>query len=482
MAKSWSLLLILLAATCRLDSDREQTQHLPSLAITHVVVIDGSGAPPEPDVTVVITGSRITALGKTGQVQIPSGAHVVDASGGYMIPGLWDMHLHSSYVGWSAPEDSWFIETAELNKSVVYPLLVAHGVTGIRDTGGDLATLNHWREEIATGEIIGPRMVVSGPVLEGPDTRHTHGIAVVASPQEGRQVVDSLVESGADFIKVRYGYSRETYLAIADQSRRHGIPFAGHLPTVVTPAEAFSIGQRSIEHFTWSWMVYTSRDDALREGRTDWRRLLDTYDSGLADSLFRLWAANDTWFCPTLVLDRRLYYLAELDAETVPGIQYVPAPWIERSWAPAQQRAKSRTLTAEDLAIGRERFAKQIELVGDMHRHGVRLLAGTDAAGLYLVPGLSLHEELTYLVDGGLTPMETLQAATYNPAMFLGALDSLGTIQEGKVADLVLLDGNPLDDIRNTQRIRAVVLNGRFLSSQSLREMLEQVKRVAAGF
>jgi adenine deaminase len=187
---------------------------------------------------------------------------------------------------------------------------------------------------------------------------------------------------------------------------------------------------------------------------------------------------NGTWFCPTLVLDRRFFYFPdEIDTNNYPGLQYIPFYWIEKDWEPYLKRML-KEWTVEKASIYKRLFQKQLEITGEMYLAGVQFLAGTDTGAPYLIPGFSLHEELALLVKAGLTPMEALQTATINPAAYLGIQDSLGTIEENKIADLVLLDSNPLEDISNTQRINAVVLGGKFLSKESLQKMLAGVKDV----
>ena len=432
------------------------------LALTHVTVIDGSGARAQPDLTVVIAGDRITSMGN--KAPVPPGARVVNARGKFLIPGLWDMHAH--LVGWG--------------KQIGPPLYVANGVTGIRDMGErDAETIFAWRKEIMAGSLIGPRIVAAGLMVDGP-TGYPMRITV-KNPPEARAAVDSLKNRGADFIKVHYHLSRDSYFAVADESRRLGLSFAGHVPADVPAREASAAGQKSIEHLNESQLLIdcSSQEADLRAGKGGLQKYLDTYDAQKCQALFELFRRNGTWQTPTLVMLRALAYLDEADPFGDPRSKYVNQD-VKAFWhGMIDTFLKPRT--QHDWAISKKVFLKDMEVVAAMRRAGVELLAGTDVGIPSIYPGFSLHDELTLLVEAGLSPMEALQTATRNPAKFLGQLDSLGTIQAGKIADLVLLDANPLDDIRNTRKIAAVIANGKLIPQTELRAMLGSAEAAAAA-
>jgi len=433
-----------------------------TLALTHVAVIDGSGARAQPDLTVVTGGDRITSMGK--KVRVPRGARVVNARGKFLIPGLWDMHAH--VVGWG--------------KQIGPALYVANGVTGIRDMGeGDAETIFAWRKEIMAGSLIGPRIVAAGLMVDGP-TPYPMRITV-KNPAEARDAVNSLKKRGADFIKVHYHLSRDSYFAVADESRKLGLSFAGHVPPDVPAREASDAGQKSIEHLNESQLLIdcSSEEAGLRAGKGGLQQYLDTYDAQKCQALFELFRRNGTWQTPTLVTLRALAYLDEIDPFSYPRGKYVNRDvkvfWHEMIDTSLKPRSQ------QDWAVSKKVFLKDLEVVAAMRRAGVELLAGTDAGIPSIYPGFSVHDELTLLVEAGLSPMEALQTATRNPAKFLGQLDSLGTIQAGKVADLVLLDANPLDDIRNTRKISAVIANGKLIAQPELRAMLASAEAAAAA-
>jgi hypothetical protein len=398
---------------------------------------------PRKDVTLAIAGGRILSIGVS--VKPAPGTHVIDATGQFLIPGLWDMHFHLD------PQGSGL------------HTLVANGITGIREmySGIPIATLAAWRVRPEN-----PRIAIAG-FLDGPLLRtsaSTPDAYAVGTAEEARLAVELLAARGADFLKVYNSLPREAYFEIAKRSKSLGIPFAGHVPEAVSPAEASEAGQRSQEHLINILLACSTREEELRAQRIftmnnpaisaveralqlgfpDPQGLFDSYDDAKAAALFKTFVKNDTWQTPTLALlqsfvadrdrARRTLYMQDLSPETFDM-------WM----------ARIRALL--------DRYKK---LVGDMHRAGVEFLAGTDTSPNNPVPvGIGLHDELELLVESGFTPMEALQTATRNPARYFGTLKDMGTIEPGKLADLVLLTANPLDDIRNTRKIKTVVLRGR---------------------
>jgi imidazolonepropionase-like amidohydrolase len=440
-----------------------------TLVLNHVNVIDATGTPVQSDMAVAIRSGRIVSVAKSGASPLPKGAQVIDSSGRYLIPGLWDMHVHMVFGDW-LPKD----------ENAILPLFVANGVTGVRDMGGDLETLRLWRSEIAAGKLLGPRLVIAGPMLDGPVPRFPSS-APVKDAAEARKIVDELKRDGADFIKIQSLIPRDGYFAAADEAKKLGIPFVGHVPDAVRASEASNAGQQSIEHLTGIFEGCSSVEDELIKGPKGPGRFVATYDKARASSLIALLARNQTWQVPTLVWEHGQWLIDESDLAHDPLTKYAPAAWKDRTW-PMFTRDILKDMDTDPAPI-RERFVQmELEIVGQMHRANVPFLAGTDtAAGVHVFPGFSLHEEMAFFVKAGFTPMEALHTATRNPAQFLGRLEDLGTVEAGKIADLVLLDANPLDDIHNTQKINAVVVAGRFFSRKQLDEMLQRVQAAAAA-
>ena len=439
------------------------------LAFTHVNLIDATGSPVLADMTVIVEGKQISQIGKSDVTPLPKGARVVEGRGKYLIPGLWDMHVHEVFGEW-IPAD----------EKITPVLFVANGVTGVRDMGGDLETLKGWRSRIEEGKLLGPRMIISGPMLDGPVPQFPSS-APVKDAAEGRRIVDELQKNGADFIKIQSLVPREGYFGAAEEAKKDGIVFAGHVPDKVRATEASNAGQKSIEHLTGVFEgCSTVEDELMAAPRGPGRgKFLSTYNPARAKALIALFVKNQTWQVPTLYWERGEWLIEQTSAGPDPLIKYAPVAWRVRAW-PMFTKGIEKDWSTDPFADRERFFQAELKMVGEMNRAGVRFLAGTDtAAGVRVYPGFSLHEELELLVQAGLTPMQALQAATRNPGEYLGFADT-GTIEKGKRADMVLLDADPLADIKNTRKIQSVVLAGRYFSRADLDRLLAGVEEEAA--
>jgi hypothetical protein len=446
MARLVVTLVALLAAPC----GGGVTAQSLALAVTNVTLIDGTGAGPSPSTTVIVNGGRITAIGPAGSVRVSRDAIVLDGTGRFLIPGLWDMHVH---VG------SYHDGVKLLSH------LVGYGITGVRDMASPPDDILRLRRETADSTILGPQIVAAGPILQGPLPFALPPLARTVTEAAAAQTVAELKAKGIDFIKVGDTLTREAYFAVATESKRLGLPFGGHLPVSVSAAEATSSGQRSIEHFGSAGfrgvLIACATDEAelstyVRDALTAARaggpspdekvyradftsRLVDTYDTRKATALFDLFARNDTWQVPTFTALRTVW---------------------------DGQRSR---LTTPDAVAGDRVWTKTVAMFADMRRAGVKILAGSDLPIANGVP--PLHDELAALVGAGTTSMEALQAATRSPAEFLGRLATEGTIEVGKKANLVLLDANPIADISNTRQVAAVILAGRLIGGADLQKI-----------
>jgi imidazolonepropionase-like amidohydrolase len=438
----------------------------PSLAIQHVTVIDATGKPAQPDMTVVVERDRIAAVTPSKKSKIPKNAQVLDGSGKFLIPGLWDMHAHGTETPWS------------------YGLYLANGVVGVRDMWGP-EDAHAWRETHATDAKPAPHIYFASPIIDGPRPVDKDMIAV-ATEAQGRSVVDRYKDHASDFIKVYSLLPRDVYFAIADQAQKRGLPFAGHVPYSVTAAEASDAGQQSMEHLMGVEMACSNQERTLmaeipRRGFLDVLRrdgrALESYDDAKAQSLFARFVRNGTWQCPTLTVLRMNARLNDPQFRSDDRLKYMPKS-EQSEWGPTQSPFL-KGATPEDWAAFQAKFREDLKLVGRMHRAGVGILAGTDALNPYCFPGFSLHDELALLVEAGLSPMEALQASTKEAARFMGQLDRRGTIEPGKIADLVLLDHDPLADIHNSRSIRAVVLGGTLMRRAALDAMLTEAESAA---
>ena len=465
-------LLFLIFFGCLSLVDAQPAVPNPTLVFTHVTVIDTVRGALNRDVTVVISGDRIIAVGKTGRVGIPRNAQVVDATGKFLIPGLWDMHFH-------ALDDN-------QAREIFFPLALANGVTGVRNTFGSEGFLKQ-RAELINGRLFGPRMILGSPVVDGPSPTWVGSISV-ADAAAGRKAVRELKQSGYDFVKVYQFLPRETYFAIADEARKQNIPIAGHVPFSATAREASDAGQKTFEHLFGVGLACSTQEESLRPSLAAAAANVDkaieahlalfvrneseplaSYDEQKALALFKHMARNGTHAVPTLVLHHSLGIGPNPPVRNDPRLKYMPVSvkqifaW-ELGLFPAWQPVFERMLT----------------ITKTMHGAGVRILAGTDTPNTYCFPGFSVHDELELFVKAGLTPLEALQTATVNPAQFLNLSQSLGTIEKGKFADLVLLDANPLETIGNTRKIAGVVVNGKYLPKQALEKLLADAELAAA--
>jgi hypothetical protein len=408
------------------------------LLIEHVTIIDTTGAEPLSNLSVLISGGKIQAVEK--RIRPPRDTRIIEGKGKFLIPGLWDMHLHLG-----PPE-------------IFFPLLVANGITGIREmfTGIPIPVVRAWGAQpgapriIASGLLDGPPLLSNGPPPPG--------AFAVANPDQARFAVHALAQSGVDFLKIYSSVPRDAYFAIAQEARALGIPFAGHVPEEVSPGEASAAGQRSEEHLNNILLACSTREDELRAERIatmlsqkisgeERMRLLafpspeglfDTYNQQRSEELFHTFVRNGTWQTPTLALLAGFARARDEDFISDPRRRYLLPAWNE-GWDP-QKTPFLRDLSPDQYSALNARIrallARHQKLVSDMHRAGVLFLAGTDANGWNpVLPGFGLHDELALLTDSGLTPAEALQSATRNPAMYFGRTGDMGSVDVGKTAD-----------------------------------------------
>lgn len=476
MKKLFALLLLILLPLqifCQ-SSESSQTQNL---VFRNVGVIDMTGKPLQEAMTVIIEGERITKIGKTAKVKIPKNAQIIDGTGKFLIPSFWDMHVHV------------------LNSDRMLPLFVANGVLGVRDLGvHNLEEILRFREESATGKIISPRIVTAGKILDGVPQADASFSIPIKTAEEGKQAVRDLKAKGVNLIKVYDVLPREAYFAIADEAQKLNLPFVGHVPTTITSIEASDAGQKSIEHLgkiledssASPEKVDEVQKAPIKEGDffafttrigRGYDVIIATYSHQKAKEIFTHFRKNKTWQVPTLPVKYGRTFIDELDASGDSRSKYVEPSQVNY-WKPTNGFF-SRYRTPSFITAQKAYFQKELDLVGEMYRAGVPVMAGTDTPNAYVIAGFSLHDELGLEVKAGLTPMEALLTATRNPAEYLGELKTSGTIEKGKIANLILLEANPLDDIRNTTRIFAVIQNGKFLSKKTLQKILADVEAAA---
>ena len=437
-------------------------------AITHVTLIDGTGAAATLDVTVLIEDDEIRRIDPSAAVDIPAGAEVIDGRGRFLLPGFWDMHVHVS---------------RSLGGPGVLPVFLAYGVTGVRDVGSS-DSIATWARETASATRLGPRILQAGPQIGvwadygGPQQAH---LDEVKSAEDVRRVIERR-RGWADYIKLQDGFTpRDRWLAVARAARQEGYLLAGHIPVNVPLIEAVDAGLRSIEHTFGLPLALSEAELSLRSkvmsaaepwwddlvaadvealGSLDEERLAQ-----LVHHMIRAEAALD----PTLieVSNMAVGWTQQWDHD--PRLSYLPAA-VHNRW-----RQSMEGMDAAYIANLKVLWGAMPGLVKRIHDMGVMIVAGSGAGTYFTFPGSGLHDELSLLVDAGLSPMEAIQAATRNPMILMGRSDSLGTVEVGKKADLVLLDGDPLEDISNTRRIVSVWSGGRYYDRAELDGMLEAV-------
>lgn len=454
----------------------------PVLAITHVTLIDGTGRAPLNDQTLIVEGETLAYVGKSSEASIPRGAKVIDGKGKFVIPGLWDMHTHL--------DDPELLELkpTKTEKELQLPLMVVNGVTGVRDMGGDLDLFKEWRARIKAGKLIGPRLYFTGPLVDGPEPMWPASVAV-KDEAEARTAVRVLKKRGADLIKVYSLLRRDSFFALADECKKENIPFAGHVPTQVQNTEAVEAGMRSIEHLLQldRELADPAQVDELRKNapkgltRTQqFKGMREIYEKAFSESklqeLLALLKKHKTWVTPTLNVVVRNATFDATDKAMLGRAQYEPA-YIREWWNPdVNVHLKEADPDLNQGQLVTLRIYQRI--VRAMKEAGVPILVGSDMGGNpHCFAGWGVHDEMALLVETGLTPMDAIVAATSEPCRFLGIDQKLGTLQKGKLADLVLLDEDPLTDIRNVQKIRAVVQNGRLFSRVALDGLLDTAKR-----
>jgi imidazolonepropionase-like amidohydrolase len=435
----------------------EQPAARVTIAFRNVTVIAGTGAPPTQNATVLVRGDRIAAVGPAAETAIPPEARVIEGNGRYLMPGFIELHSHVSKARGSS-----------------LGLFVANGVTTLRDMGGDHEELLRWRREIAAGERIGPRMLIAGPYLESarniermrrdpPEERIEPFDRIrigIGSPDEARRTVASLAVRELDFIKIRTVQDRATYLALNAAANAHGLKLVGHVGDI-PPEVALEAGQDGIDH-----TFYPSLEGMTREQRLAvWRRFAERRVP-IVPTLVTLF---ESVFQP---IERLRALTADVEGLVDPRRMYV-SRYTVLDW-----REQVSEISEERQATLRKMWNDVIRRdLREMHEAGMDVLCGSDVAVVNIFPGFSLHDEMALFVrELGMTPGEVLERATSRSARFLGIGDSVGTVERGKIADLVLLEADPLADIRNTRRIAAVVLRGSLFDEERLGALLDAVE------
>lgn len=454
-----------------------------SLVITHVNIVDVVNGGIRRDQTLVIRNGEIVGVHR-GRAAVPQDATVVNGTGKFVIPGLWDMHYH-----FEGSEPS----VREFN------MLLANGVLGIRDIGDKPEKIFPARADTASGKLLGPQIVACGPIVDGPNPSNPPLSVSVQGPEDARAMVHKLKDMGSDCIKVHDRVPLDAYLALADEAKKVNLPLVGHIPVLVHVMQATNAGQHSIEHQIGLLGATTVEDEVIESESTSnvfseamrtknyslipesiakrGNYALDHFSDDRARELYRAFARNGTYLDPTLVTDRALTFVDDFAKQDDPRLKYIPAG--QREWWNPERGMLTRYRTPAYIAFRKRQFAKTLEQIPVARRLGVQFLSGTDTTLPFVYPGFSVHDELGLFVKSGFSPLQALQTATINPARFLALDKTTGSIEIGKTANLVLLDGNPLQDIGNSKKIHSVILRGKLLTRSDLDGMLEAAQGAA---
>jgi len=434
------------------------------LMIKNINVIDVKTGKVKHSVNVVIRQDKIYKIVKSKKSGKYEALQIVDGTGKFLIPGLWDMHTH---IG--------------ANYKHFFPLLLANGVTGIREMWGNPTEIKKIRDEINSDIIDGPMIITSGAIIDGnPPTSGNMNIA--ETPEQGREIVRKQKAGGAEFIKVYFNLKKDVYLAIADEAKKLNLPLVGHLPNRVPLDEAIKAGHRSFEHF-YNILEFYSDQKGLnqieenREGRfagDNFYVRLDygykTFDPAKSKDAIKLLKNDNVWICPTYTVHKG--FMRDFDPSYTDDkrLAFMPENFVTRWMA-----NKKKPLTEKQIGQWNSDklwYARVLTESKKYKENGIKFLAGTDVANFFVYPGFSLHEELEIFVnEAGFSPLEALQTATINPAEFLDSDNRLGTVEEGKLANLVILNKNPVENISNTKTIDAVVLLGKYKSKTDLKNI-----------
>ncbi len=403
------------------------------VAITGATLIDGTGAPPIPDAVVVINANHITAAGPKAKVKIPAKATRIDATGRYILPGLWDMHSHYEQVEWG-------------------PIYLAAGVTTVRDCGNEFEFITAVRDAIREGKGLGPRLLLAG-LIDGAG-KMSLGAHFTDDPKQAVEFVNKYHNAGFDQIKIYESVKLDALKAITAEAHRLGMTVTGHVPSGLTAFQAVEAGMDQINHlFT---KVYLS---AFPPGTKSQFGILPPFkpDSEEAQAAIRFYKEHGTVLDPTMSVYDLTWHASDKPLEeTEPGAAKL-APELRATLA-------GTGIPSSFVAKVRPGFDGGLAFIAALHHAGVPIVVGTDQT----VPGYSVYREMELYVSGGMSPMDAIQAATIVPARAMKLDRDSGTVEAGKRADLILVDANPLESISNIRKVHTVFANGRMFDPAPL--------------
>lgn len=471
MIKSLGKFLVLLSILVF----RLEAQESP-VAFVNVAVVPMDKDQIQTSQTVLVAKGRIAQIGPVESVKVPRDARRIDGRGKFLMPGLADMHVH--LIRSPLPENpppsangssrkstrpaSASSENAQENRALGL-LFVANGITTVRNMWGNRA-IDSFAKDVELGRALGPHIYSTGPITDGSPPMW-EGSRSVETPEQADQAVRSDKQAGYIAVKVYSWLSQDAYNAIVSAARREGLPVVGHVPTSVTLSGAIAARQDSIEHLT-GFLEALQPEGSFATHKPASKMLQDA-DLSKLPALVQETRAQNVWNCPTLVV----YNLPRTDALWLDEKSFLPSTLMERyaKMYPARAGGTDPTGTQQAKAI-------YIAILAALHKGGVHLLLGTDAPKPGTLPGFSLHEELENFVAAGMTPFEAIRAGTADAAIFLHQENEFGVIKVGRRADLVLLDANPLSDVKNVSKRVGVAVNGLWFPEERLKQQLNDLR------
>ena len=481
MRNKWWLGVLCLTLGC----DFTSLTYPDALCLQHIAVVNPQSGIQD-DQTVIIQAGKILRVADSKLLPLSPKNTIIDCSGKYLIPGLWDAHVHFAFIEGLAP--------------FMFDLFLAYGVTSVRDTGGKLSFVQHWKKLSRAKPTQAPRVMIAGPLIDGipnvydgSDPDHPPLSVGMHSVEEVHEEVQQLIDAEVDFLKAYEMLTPEQFYEIIRMAQAHHLKVTGHVPLSMDVIAASNAGLNSMEHLRNLELSCASNSDSLlnarrgmlTEGMHDPGGVLRSrihnaerenailhYDEHRADSILHILYKNQTWQIPTLNLASGNILQPFMLPDYQEAFAYLPDT-IATEWMTEIEHFKNYQPTE---------FQKQytqwfMDMVGKINKEEIPIMAGTDCPIFYQPPGRSLHQELVVLVQSGLTPLEALRTATINPARYFGLQNELGSVDENKWADLVILDANPLDDINNTRKIQAVIKQGKYYSREDLDQILSGLKQ-----
>jgi hypothetical protein len=458
------LVLFLIPTPKPLQQNKENDNYI----ITNVNIIDVANDSIIANQSIVVEENRITLISPANSISNLNNYKVIDGKKKYAMAGLWDMHSHLAL---------------QVAPQIVMPLHIANGVTNIRDMQG-VASINKerklWREQIESGKLLGPRIIGFADKIVGDNY----------DERDVTKVISSSAKDKRTFVKIYSHILAERYFKLAKKAKILAVDFAGHYPTSINPIDASNAGQRSFEHAhlfidfshdaakkqrEFNRVGILSEEEPDESLRVTVRERLANFDYNRFYKLVDVMVKNETYFCPTHITKRYEASVHNDEFLKDDRLKYIPY-LIKNIWEDDINGTKQ-----SDQQLLTDFYEKGLELTGLAHKRGLKILAGTDSYDPYSFPGFSLHSELEQLVKAGLSPAEALATATINPSEYFAVSNDYGTIEKGKVADILLLNKNPLIDIKNSISIDMIFFNGSLYNREELDGLLKYVTQNISG-